>query len=66
MWRRLLFLIRRGEYTRDLNDEISQHLESKAQRPALRTADGATRRGGDAAKGREGNVAQVAVFDPAW
>jgi putative ABC transport system permease protein len=32
MWRRFLFLIRRGEYTRDLNAEISQHLESKARK----------------------------------
>ena len=32
MWRRLVFLIRRDEHARDLNEEISQHLESKAQK----------------------------------
>ena len=32
MWRRLLFLIRRDENARDLSEEISQHLESKAQK----------------------------------
>ena len=32
MWHKLLFLIWRDEHARDLDEEISQHLESKAQK----------------------------------
>src|SRR5712692_11995521 len=32
MWRRLLFLFRRGELARNLHEEISQHIEMKAQK----------------------------------
>ena len=32
LWRKLRFLIRRDEYARDLHEEISQHLERKAQK----------------------------------
>jgi hypothetical protein len=32
LWRKLQFLIRRDEYTRDLSEEMARHLENKAQR----------------------------------